>query len=343
MKTCVYCREDSAEQFKSVEHVIPQSFGKFGSQTPTLKCVCDECNKYFMRELDQVLARDTLEGITRYKKGIFSRETRRQKGLTLTLAENEGLGELAGALIYGIDGQTGLLMGPVPQFHIFNKQTEKYEMYPLEEIQHIEITEEKYGGTGAGERQMRIIGASREAYDTVSAELKRLGIPYREKDFFGSPFGDSEEESKKIQVEINIQGTIDDSRKRPIVKVLFNFATHVLGADEVLKDEWEAARQFVRFEGETINGRMAQNEPFWGPETANMRYADDSYNIRLENKNGHVVGVVQFFNLFTYEFVLAPNYAIPADKEVAYRLTPGQEPVRGAKLTWEQARALGLG
>ena len=30
-----------------LEHVIPQGFGRFGSNTPTLDCVCDDCNAYF--------------------------------------------------------------------------------------------------------------------------------------------------------------------------------------------------------------------------------------------------------------------------------------------------------
>ncbi len=63
---CIYCTTDDATHFGGVEHVIPQSFGTFGSNTPTLSCVCDRCNGYFGRSLDQNLARETLEGISRY-------------------------------------------------------------------------------------------------------------------------------------------------------------------------------------------------------------------------------------------------------------------------------------
>jgi len=73
---CIYCRTVDTERFRGVEHVIPQSFGTFGDQTPTLKTVCDDCNDYFKKELDQVLARETIEGLTRYNKGIYSSETR---------------------------------------------------------------------------------------------------------------------------------------------------------------------------------------------------------------------------------------------------------------------------
>jgi hypothetical protein len=63
-KTCIYCRQTDSDRFRGVEHVIPQGFGRFGSETPTLDCVCDDCNAYFGRELDQLLTRDTYEGIS---------------------------------------------------------------------------------------------------------------------------------------------------------------------------------------------------------------------------------------------------------------------------------------
>jgi hypothetical protein len=86
---CIYCKKEGSPP-KGVEHVIPKSFGKIGSKTPTLKCVCDDCNAFFATELDLRLARETLEGITRYKQGIFSSATRPQKTLRFTLGEEAG-------------------------------------------------------------------------------------------------------------------------------------------------------------------------------------------------------------------------------------------------------------
>jgi hypothetical protein len=84
---CVYCGNRDPADFHTREHVLPQSFGTFGAKTPTLHCVCDGCNSFFMKELDQVLARETLEGITRYKTGRFSRENRVQKELRFSLVD----------------------------------------------------------------------------------------------------------------------------------------------------------------------------------------------------------------------------------------------------------------
>jgi hypothetical protein len=83
----------------------PQGFGRFGSETPTLDCVCDDCNAYFGRELDQLLTRDTYEGISRYSRGLLSSEARPQKRLSLTLAEPAEAGDFVGLRV-AVDGTT---------------------------------------------------------------------------------------------------------------------------------------------------------------------------------------------------------------------------------------------
>ena len=332
---CIYCSKNEREiSFKCREHVVPQSFGKFNCKTPTIHCVCDECNHYFSKELDQKFARDTIEGITRYKKGIFSRERQFPKSLRFELEETEEKGEYGGVILGGYDPTTGDLLPPVPQFWMRNIKKDKWEKYDIEEIKNISITDQKYGPTTPGGRQMKVMASSEGKYKEVLEELKKYNIPYREKEIFGQPaFLKNVNAEGKIELKGTIQGTVDKVRKRALVKILFNFATYYIGVVETSKSEWDKARDFVRCDGDTLPGRMSQ-KPFWdGQETKNMRFASDSYNIRIENQKGNVVGVIQFYNLFTYEFILVENYSLPREKEVAYRFTPGQEPIFGVKMT----------
>jgi len=331
---CIYCGKNENEtSFKGREHVIPQSFGKFGSKTPTLHCVCDECNDYFKKELDQKLARDTLEGVTRYKKGIVSREKRFPKSLRFELDKTEESGEYGGAILGGYDPITGKSLPLISQFWIRNIKNNKWEKYSIDEIKNISITDEKYGPTTPGDRQMRVMAPSKKEYDAVIQELKNHNIPYREKEILGQPpFLKNVDAEGKIELHGIIQGTIDKVRKRALVKILFNFTTHYIGVSETSKSEWDKARDFVRYNGKTLPGRMSQ-KPFWdGQETEDMRFASDSYNIRIENQNGNVVGVIQFYNLFTYEFILVENYSLPPEKEVAYRFTPRKKPFLGVRM-----------
>ncbi|RJP43859.1 HNH endonuclease [Candidatus Parcubacteria bacterium] len=330
---CIYCLKENDEGFSSVEHVIPQSFGKFSSDTPTLDCVCDECNAYFSKELDQVLARDTLEGISRYKKGLFSRERRFPKSVRFTLAEGDEAGEYAGALMTSYDPLTGEPPKLRSQFWIKNIQNKDWERYPIEEIKSIELTEEKYGSATPGSREMRVIAPFQEKYNAVLAELKRCNIPYREREMLDlPPFVKNVNEEGKIIVQGNITGTVGKVHKRALAKTLFNFATKYLGAEETSKPEWDKARNFIRNDGEALLARMSQKEFWTGQEQKNMRFPDDSYNLRIENQEVGVVGVIQIYNLFTYEFVLAEKYRLPTEKEIAYRFTPGQKPFLGVKM-----------
>ncbi len=121
-KTCIYCPQTDRSRFRGVEHVIPQAFGRFGSETPTLDCVCDDCNAYFGRELDQLLARETYEGISRYSRGQFSRDARPQKRVSLSLADPAEAGDCLGLRV-AVDGTNGRLMPITVQFHVHNFRT----------------------------------------------------------------------------------------------------------------------------------------------------------------------------------------------------------------------------
>jgi hypothetical protein len=284
-----------------------------------------------MKEHDQLLARETLEGITRYKKGRFSRETRPQTKLRFTLAETADVGAFAGALVAGVDGRTGKLLPPAAQFQVLNLRTGRYDAFTRKEIAGLNLVDDTYGNIS--ERHYRIVASSQEEHDAIVQELHNVGIPYRLKGRLDVPFLQGKNLEETIELDVQIEGTIDDPKKRAFVKILFNFVTYYLGALETLKSKWDKAREFVRFGGETLKARIT-TKPFWdGQETQNSRFPDDSYNLRIQNLNNNVVGAIQFFNLFTYEFILVENYSLSPQQELAYRFTPGEPPLRGNKLT----------
>src|SRR5437764_5436042 len=68
MWKCIYCRCESVARFPA-EHVIPRSFGRFRHNL-TIQCVCGECNNFFSGNLELRFARDTGEGVVRYRHGL---------------------------------------------------------------------------------------------------------------------------------------------------------------------------------------------------------------------------------------------------------------------------------
>jgi hypothetical protein len=327
MKKCIYCGQTDQSQFMGVEHLIPQSFGKFGSATPTLDCVCDPCNNFFGRELDQAFARDSWEGITRYKKGLKSRERRSLKRLRLTLTEGEGMGGFGGVILGGVDGTTGQLLPPPPQFHIRNKKTGKFDVFLKDDIKKLKLDEETYGIKNTME--LGICGHETE-HQGVIDELRKIGINYRERSRSQPSFLQGKKENDKIALPVTITGTIDSVIKRALVKILMNFGAYYIGPNEVLKTEWNKVRNFVRFDTEAPLGRMT-TKPFWGEETETMRFRDDSFNLLIENQGHNVVGKLQAYNLYTYDFILVENYNLPSNKEVAMRFTQGKSPAPAKK------------
>jgi hypothetical protein len=69
MRVCIYCLDRKADDEFNREHVIPQAFGTFKDNL-VLDCVCKNCNQYFANVIDLKLARDSIEGYSRYWTGI---------------------------------------------------------------------------------------------------------------------------------------------------------------------------------------------------------------------------------------------------------------------------------
>ena len=327
--TCIYCDETDPGKFRGVEHVVPQSFGTFGSSTPTLTCVCDSCNAYFGRELDQLLARDTLEGISRYARGQRSRESRPQRRLSIALAEGPESGAFAGMRVT-VDGTTGQLARPRAQFHVFNFETQANEVYFLDQIAGLTLPEAVYGAPGSPTRrwQSRVLAPTKEEHDEMVAALQAQGIPFEPGEPFQRPDSFAQGSGS---VPVSIEGEVDTPHKRALAKILFNFVAWSLSHDEALSSKWDFVRNYVRRGEGAIKGRLTER-PFWnGQETEAQRFVDDSIDIRIENRDGNIVGALQFYGRFTYEFVLAEGQVLPPDGEVGYRFTPGSAPVRGER------------
>jgi hypothetical protein len=331
-KVCIYCSQTEPARFRGVEHVIPQGFGRFGSGTPTLDCVCDDCNAYFGRELDQLLTRDTYEGIARYSRGQFSSQARPQKRVALALADAAEAGAFQGLRV-SVDGTTGQLMPPAVQFHIHNFTTGKDEVYLLPQIAGLSLPEADYGKAGAeGEKgtwRCKVLAPSREAHDAMVEALTRAGIDFRPGTPFQIPWATEAGASPSFLVEISSE--INKPHKRAIAKILMNFVAFHLGRDEALRPRWDFHRRYVRNGEGEIKARLSQR-PFWtGQETEELRFPDDSINVRIENLDGNIVGAIQFYNLHTYEMILVESDRLSPEQEIGRRYTPAELPLEGEK------------
>lgn len=335
-RKCIYCLTEDATRFEGVEHVIPQSFGTFGDQTPTIKCVCDDCNSYFGRKLDNLLARDTIEGIARYSRGQLSSEKRPQTRLLITLDEGPDTGNFVGARV-AVDGTTGTLMEFLPQFVIFNFQTRQWESYFVGDLPKFKLAKEVYGEPGndgaKGSWKCKILTPSQHGQDAIVEALRMIGIDYEAGESFYLP---EPAAGSQPGLPVVIQDQVDKLHKRALAKIFMNLVAYHLGCDEAFSARWDFLRNHVlKGEGE-IKARLT-DQPFWtGHESATQRLIDDSTDVRVANldfKGPKVVGSVRFYSTHTYELVLIEGDFLPADSEFAYRFTSGKAPVLGEKRT----------
>ncbi len=330
--TCIYCkRDESAVTFDGVEHVIPQAFGVFGSETPTLKCVCDECNGGFGRTLDIYLARETLEGVIRYKNGIFSSEARPQKHLHIALDEGPQTGDFAGMKV-AIDGTTGELMKPLAQFHILNQQSGKTETYFKKQIAGLKLPDDVYGrpgdGSGNGTWKCAIFAGSKADHDEIVEALQANGIAFIPAEPFELPglSGDEKHPFDASTLPVLITGEVTHTHRRAHAKILMNFLAKYFGEEEALKPHWDYLRSFICGEAGTIRYKVF-DDPFPDNQDSDvLKIIRGSIAAWIENRHGNIVGSLQFYGNQIFQYLLRELAALPDDQQFGYCYTDGETP-----------------
>jgi hypothetical protein len=327
-KTCIYCRQDDREKFKGVEHVIPQAFGSFGSETPTLDSVCDDCNSYFGSALDQYLARETVEGLVRYRRGIFSSQARPQRYLHITLAPGPETGSFAGMRM-AIDGTSGGFMKPKAQFHILNQQTGLEEVYFDHQLAGLNFPEEEYGKPGAdgqpGAWKCRILAASKEEHDEFADKLRANGINFTS----GAQLPGlepNEANADEISFPVEINGEVGPEHRRAHAKILLNVIARYLGNDEALLPHWDFVRRYARYGEGDVKWRLIEDAVPPGKEEEWPRLLGDSIVIRIENLKGHIVGTLMFYGNHMYQYVLRENSSLQVNQEFGMQFVLGKNP-----------------
>lgn len=77
--TCIYCLTLRPLTDEGSDHVMPRAFGSF-TDSPTLDCVCDRCNRYFGSTIEREMGRDSLEAALRLIHGTKPAEEYHELG-----------------------------------------------------------------------------------------------------------------------------------------------------------------------------------------------------------------------------------------------------------------------
>ena len=273
-----------------------------------------------------MLARDTLEGVLRYKQGRISSEKREQRRLRFTLADRSEAGEFVGAALVGVDPTSNQLMPLATQLRIKNLQTGETDTFLRSHLGALTLPVEVYGEPS--KRELAIFAPSKEEHDAFIAELNLAGFDMRMEGATLGGITPTIDANGMETLGVRVEGTFDQPHRRALAKILVNFAAFYLGLEVANSASWGALKKFIRYGEGELAARLS-NRPFWtGQETDSLRFSA-AINIRLENHQRGIVGVIQFYNHITYELLLIENAALI--KEVAARFADGEEPTFGAR------------
>jgi len=318
-ETCIYCLKPKERNLFDREHVIPESFGKFIPNNLTLiKTVCKECNSYFGIELESFLARDSLDGIMRYKYGLkrFGRNGKKFKSnrVRIKIATK---GAWMGALLELCPPQEEKKLSPnailipqadvvlIPQVAFYKATSHEKVHLPLDQITNKKDLIKRGFDL---EKGCILIAPSDKSMEKVKAKIKEMGLKTKIKEY------DIDDNSKPVKgqlIKVLFESTIDNIIFRSIAKISFNYLTKASGKEFVLSSCFDEIREYIRY-GKEIKSNLVRiiHEPILETDTRHFKQTDghlivvnwrDDYNLSIISK-------VSLFNRLTYQITLCKFY-----------------------------------
>jgi len=234
---CIYCLEDKdASAFKGREHVTPQAFGLFTNNL-VLKCVCDDCNRYFGRELDLKLARDSPEAFDRITVGLKPATEFESLGPRSTSHVEFQEGPLVGGKGYAVasrDGGETLGVLAFPQVWFAHAADGPYEKFRADNVP----TKEELVARGY-KPGIPLFVRTFEIEDPT-AFLASKGFKLD-----GEPRRLDEQPEGRVRIENVLR--IAEPEFRAATKIALNYLAAVIGWETALDPIFGNARNFARY------------------------------------------------------------------------------------------------
>ncbi len=235
-RRCIYCLSSKDVAAFNREHVVPQAFGTFENNL-VLDCVCEDCNTFFANDIDLKLARDTVEGLDRYRWGL--KPVADYKGLgrrTTNRVEVMQDGPLKGALCEyrpSADG-SDFDIHPLPQVGFARAEDGPYEYFMLDRLPTKDdlVARGYERGTSLF---VRTWGASSE---DVIDKFRAAGFVLEERSEQAPP--------PPGRVRADFVFRISHPEFRAITKIAMNYLASVAGPHIALMPQFNDARRYVR-------------------------------------------------------------------------------------------------
>jgi hypothetical protein len=213
MATCMYCRVTRPGKFPR-EHVIPESFGSFRGGL-TLGCVCGECNRYFGKNLETQVARESAESVTRFWQGLRDEESAARTSQATARVNDSGPRHGARVLLQPNARKDGIDLQYLPQVAFRKNEAEEWRWYLPEEL-----NEDVMRTLEAGSELKYFVSTAAEE-EQLRSRLRELGLtatePIRRDVFPPEP-----------EIKTRVKCIFDFNMARCVAKMAFNYFAYIL-------------------------------------------------------------------------------------------------------------------
>jgi hypothetical protein len=305
MPRCIYCQQERPPEFYAkVEHVLPQSFGRFLNNLTLRDVVCDLCNQYFGDHLEIFLGRDTYEGQMRFLHGVKDVEDFKSMGRNSRLIVRCAEGQFTGCYMmrYYSEEKNDIAVKPLPQVGFMMSMPEGYRYFLLNQIP----TQAELDGLGYQPTHPRPVVGLEVDPDELTGLLAEKGIAFRHQ---GSLAPDAFLDTIGCDLEV----LIDDVTFRSVAKIAFNYLAYWEGASFVQHPAFDKARRYIRWGHapgyELI--RVAQASVLGDEPEEGQRRLGHLITVSWATDGVSVFSQVALFNWMTYQVSLAHDFTGP--------------------------------
>ena len=301
---CIYCLGDKPiSSFEKVEHVIPQSFGVFENNLTLHNTVCDSCNQYFGDNIEIALARDSIEGASRFEFQLREPNEFKSFGRKSRMVIKVAEGDWKGAYAYReySEGEEKVIIKPLPQVGLLKANSPEYEYHLLNDVPAKEHLD-KQGFDLSQPKSIRIVGTDVE---TATTTLNNKGIAFK--------VSGETPQAQGTQTDFlcRVEATIDQTIFRAVSKIAFNYLAYWEGPDFVLHDNFGPTREFIR-KGVKAKYPLvrATDEAILGDEPVqSKRRLGHIVTLNWALDKVSIVSQVSLLNLAKYSVSLAADFA----------------------------------
>lgn len=311
---CIYCTRVDVPLNR--EHCIPEAFGTYGGQTIVLRQhVCRDCNSALGRDLDEILARDSFEGLIRASllRPKRKRPDRYRSQFTeLRYEDDDRLGLVRGArLIMDWNTRCPKL---IPQI-LVRLETGQLKSYGQKEL--LAVQDGAFKNLPPGSVRALSEPEDSEILASMIEQARSKGANFtKPAEYVALP-----PSATKPQEKFEIQGVMNDRVWRAIARIAFNYLAWNQGPRYVLQDRFDPIRHFITQANPPRALVRMQRQPILADESYGWR-SFRGHLILIETSERKLIGRVSLFNSITYEVLLCSDIGIYYSLATAHAFDP---------------------